>query len=247
MNSHKSQVRDMFVDFQGKTSLAVEMNDGWPTFEDLDFSSFFNSISLEIKKVPGFVDAVTVDFTATTPVQKIASQITLMSSLQGYFNFLLLCGCGIPAIEMTGTGEDWKKLLSKLKVVKTLLEPITDHILIQSHANSIEKPSNKRIYKRDLRESKIRYFGQTITSFDWSEIYELSDVNEKYNKFNVSAMIECHFPNKLTNVRVSDKPWITQSLKSSISKRQKLFHKYGKNSENYKYWCNKVQRDVKEM
>ena len=34
-------------------------------------------------------------------------------------------------------------------------------------------------------------------------------------------------------------------FKSSISKRQKLFHKYGKNSENYKYWRNKVQRDVK--
>ena len=58
-------------------------------------------------------------------------------------------------------------------------------------------------------------------------------------------MIKCHFPNKQTNVRVSDKPWITQSLKSSISKRQKLFHKYGKNSENNKYWRNKVQRDVK--
>ena len=140
---------------------------------------------------------------------------------------------------------------TKACFVVTQLPPLgsSDHncILIQSHLNSIEKPSNKRIYKRDLRESKIRYFGQTITSFDWSEIYELSDVNEKYNKFNeiVSAMIECHFPNKLTNVRVSDKPWITQSLKSSISKRQKLFHKYGKNSENYKYWRNKVQRDVK--
>ena len=58
-------------------------------------------------------------------------------------------------------------------------------------------------------------------------------------------MIECYFPNKLTNVRVSDKPWITQLLKSSIGKRQKLFHKYGKDSETYKYWRNKVQRDAK--
>ena len=58
-------------------------------------------------------------------------------------------------------------------------------------------------------------------------------------------MIECYFPNKLTNVRVSNKPCITQSLKSSISKRQKLFHKYGKDSESYKYWRNRLQRDVK--
>ena len=58
-------------------------------------------------------------------------------------------------------------------------------------------------------------------------------------------MVEYYFSNKLTNVRVSAKPSITQSLKLSISKRQKLFHKYGKDSENYKYWRNKVQRDVK--
>ena len=131
VNSRKPEVRNMFVDFQGKKNLAVQINDGWPVFEDLDFSSFFDSISSEIMKnvkVPEFVDGVTADFTTTTPVQRIVSQITLMSSLQGYFNFLLLGGCGIPAIEMTGTEEDWKKLLSKLKVVKTLLEPIRDHI-----------------------------------------------------------------------------------------------------------------------
>ena len=67
---------------------------------------------------------------------------------------------------------------------------------------------------------------EKLTSFDWSEIYDLSDVNEKYNKFNetVSTMIKFYFqiPNKLTNVRVSDKAWMTQSLKSSIRKRQKL-------------------------
>ena len=121
----------------------------------------------------------------------------------------------------------------------TQLPPLgsSDHncILIKSHVNHSEKPSIKRVYKRDLRESRIRHFGQTITTFDWSEICGLTDVNEKYNSFNeiVSAMIECYFPNKSTNVRFSDKPWITQSLKSSISKRQKLFHKYGKDSETY--------------
>ena len=56
-------------------------------------------------------------------------------------------------------------------------------IIMKSHINRIKKPRNKPIYKRDLRESRIRH-GKTITSFDWSEIYDLFDVNEKYNKFN---------------------------------------------------------------
>jgi hypothetical protein len=129
-------VRKMFVNFEGKQDLMVEVTkaQGWPVFEDMDFSSFFNNIGLEIAKnvkVPEYVDGVTADFTTTTAIQKIVSQITLMSSVQAYFNFTLCGGCGIPAIEMKGTEDDWKKLLSKLKVLKTLLEPITDDIKLK--------------------------------------------------------------------------------------------------------------------
>jgi hypothetical protein len=61
----------------------------------------------------------------------------------------------------------------------------------------------------------------------------------------ISAMMECYFPSKFTNARQSYKPWITQSLKGSICKRQKRLNKYGKNSVSYKYWRKKVQRDAK--
>ena len=36
--------------------------------------------------------------------------------------------CGIPGVEMLGTEEDWKRLQSKLKVLRTLLEPIENDI-----------------------------------------------------------------------------------------------------------------------
>ena len=56
---------------------------------------------------------------------------------------------------------------TKACFVVTQLPPLdsSDHncIFIKSHVNSTEKTSNKRIYKRDLRESKIRHFGQTLT------------------------------------------------------------------------------------
>ena len=129
---NKPSVRNLFVDFEGKKNLKVFVGteEGWPVFEDMDFSSFFNNISLEIAnnvKVPEYVDAVTANFTTTTSVKKIVSQITLMSSLQGYFNFYLIGSCGIPAIEMMGIEEDWKKL----KVLKTLLEPVTNDLRLK--------------------------------------------------------------------------------------------------------------------
>ena len=131
------------------------------------------------------------------------------------------------------------------------LPPIgsSDHnaILIKPHKDRLKNSCNKRVCKRDLRDSSIRHFGQTTTSTDWTEIFEIPDPNLKYRRFNevVSAMMDCFFPNKPTSVRESDKPWMTSSLKSSISKRQKSLHKYGRNSQAYRFWRNKVQRDVK--
>ena len=42
-----------------------------------------------------------------------------------------------------------------------------------------------------------------------------------------------------------DKSWMTSSIKSAITSRQKALHKSGKNSNIYKYWRNKVQSSVK--
>ena len=46
---------------------------------------------------------MTADFSTTTAVQKIVSQITLMNSVQDYFHYEMALGCGIPAVEMFGT------------------------------------------------------------------------------------------------------------------------------------------------
>ena len=82
--------------------------------------------------MPEFVDGMTADFGTTTPVQKIISQITLAYSVNQYFDYVMLLGCGIPAVEMLGSEEDWKKLTSKLKVLRTLLEPTENDLGLPS-------------------------------------------------------------------------------------------------------------------
>jgi len=83
-------------------------------------------------KVPEFGDGMTANFSTTTAVQKIVSQITLMYSVQEYFDFKVVYSCGIPAVEMLGAEDDWSKLQSKLKVLRTLLEPIEDDLGLPS-------------------------------------------------------------------------------------------------------------------
>lgn len=132
-SAQQESIRKMFVDHEGKRSIIVAVDD--PTIYTVNYSWLFDQMAKGIKenvKVPEFVDGMTGDFGTTTPVQRIVSQITLMSSMKEYFDFAMRCGCGIPAVEMLGSEEDWMKLTSKLKVLRTLLEPIENDLHLGS-------------------------------------------------------------------------------------------------------------------
>ena len=132
-NAKKESVRKMFVDHEGKKTIQVTVPD--TSIYTVDYSWFFDQIANRIQenvKVPEFVDGMTSDFSTTTAVQKIVSQITLMYSVQEYFDYKMMTYCGLPAVEMIGTEDDWIKLKSKLKVLRTLLEPIENDIGLES-------------------------------------------------------------------------------------------------------------------
>ncbi|XP_078349759.1 uncharacterized protein LOC144634618 [Oculina patagonica] len=132
-NAKKESVRKMFVDHEEKKTIEVIVPN--TSIYTVDYSWFFDQIATGIQdnvKVPEFVDGMTADFSTTTAVQKIVSQITLMHAVQEYFDFRMGTLCGIPAVEMLGTEDDWSKLNSKLKVLRTLLEPIENDLGLTS-------------------------------------------------------------------------------------------------------------------
>jgi hypothetical protein len=87
---------------------------------------------------------------------------------------------------------------------------------------------------------------QWISSYDWSPVLHVHDCDLKFQKFHdIANMVDKFLPITRTKVRQSDKPWMTPSLKISISNRQKALYKHGKSSTMFKYWCNKVIMDVK--
>ena len=146
-NSRKESVRKMFVNHEGKKTLQVDVPSN--NIYDVDYSWFFDQMSKKITenvKVPEYVDAVTADFSTTTPVQKIVSQITVMSSLQEFFEFKMVMFCGIPSVEMLGTDDDWAKLQSKLKVLRTLLEPIENYIGLEAEWWSLVEDVFKKLH-----------------------------------------------------------------------------------------------------
>ena len=58
------------------------------------------------------------DFSTTGPTQRAASEIVLMDCVQSYFSYKFITLCGIPAITLEGTVEDWEKIHQKVKRLK---------------------------------------------------------------------------------------------------------------------------------
>jgi hypothetical protein len=111
-------MRDHFVDFTEKMSLVV-VSDEVPLDAPADKweSIFPRFVELMSENTKGdIIDILSADFSTTTPVERVASQITIMNAMDPYFAFIvIMVGCGIPEITLKGTTEDWQQVLDKAR------------------------------------------------------------------------------------------------------------------------------------
>jgi len=114
-NSEK--YRNSIVNFSGKKTLKVEARK-YITLHDStsNWEKVFPQLITQISNYTGaeLTSVLTADFSTTTSMSKIVSQITIMEALHGYFKYEIFGkGCGIPRIKIDGTIEDWQKVLEK--------------------------------------------------------------------------------------------------------------------------------------
>lgn len=113
VNAHAEELRPKLVDHTGKMDLVVQFKtkkDDWPKLIEGFASQIDQHTKGEIAKT------ITANFTTTGPVERVASQITLMESAKKYFNYIAMrLSCGIPSITIQGTPNDWEAVLSKTK------------------------------------------------------------------------------------------------------------------------------------
>lgn len=118
VNANPETMRNFFVNFEGKktltvTSTQIDLNNprsGW--------EKVFPLFTRQISGYTGteFIKLLSADFSTTTPVEKIASEITIMETTKPYFEFVIMrIICGIPKITLKGTPEDWQLVLDKTK------------------------------------------------------------------------------------------------------------------------------------
>lgn len=67
-------------------------------------------------------DIFRANFTTTTSVSSVVSEITLMQAMQKYFQFEFVSLCTIPEIRIMGTSEDWQTLRDKVVRLERIFE-----------------------------------------------------------------------------------------------------------------------------
>ncbi len=126
VNAHAEELRPKLVSHTDKMDLDIVTNKdllsqdyNWPPL----ISQFASKINQYTKG--NIAKTITSDFTTTGTTERVASQITLMESVKSYFEYIVdYVVCGIPSVTLTGTVEDWQKVLEKTRQLKQYgLEP----------------------------------------------------------------------------------------------------------------------------
>jgi len=124
VNLNAEKLRHRFVKHEGKQKLVVMRPDfflgqknPWPEA----FAAFSAQIGDHVGKLR---DLVVNDFSTTGPLERAASEVLVMDTFQAYFEYEMLCGCGIPQITLLGTVEDWRSVRRR---AQTLSEYGLDH------------------------------------------------------------------------------------------------------------------------
>lgn len=154
---NKESLRNKFVDFNGKKSLVVKSNTLKLNSPASEWEKIFPQFKEQIaKNTKGdLVDILSADFSTTTPVEKVATDITIMKSVEPYFEFIIIyMACGIPEVTLKGTPEDWQKVLDKtrqlakydLKWWTKELEPVLEEI-VKTSKGDVDKVFWRNMFK----------------------------------------------------------------------------------------------------
>jgi hypothetical protein len=128
---------------------------------DNDWPGCFREFSDEIARNVGKTrDLVVAEFSTTGPIERAASEIVLMSSLQSYFQYEVCTLCGIPAVTLLGTEQDWRSVRQRaqhlaefgLSTWVDALLPVLDQFVQVAAGGAVELEFWRSFYKR-LEES----------------------------------------------------------------------------------------------
>ena len=127
---------------------------------------------------------------------------------------------------------------------------LSDHntVMVTPKHRDTSSSTKKSVFRRDRGASRKASMGRYLASLDWAVLFtSLESCKEMMQVFQemVHTGLDLLMPVKQTRVCTADAPWMTQSLKMLILRRQNAFNTAGPNSALFKYYRNLVNRERK--
>jgi hypothetical protein len=156
VNENSEALRKIFVDHEGQKELEVvrpdfSLDKKNPWHELID--EFCEKIQKNTKK--DVVDLLQADFSTTTKISRVVSQIVIMDAMQKYFKYVFRGGCGIPEIHVYGDKNDWLKVKEKANRITKMIPELKCWI--------------KNI--NEIVDHFIDVFDEKIDNLFWKSIY----------------------------------------------------------------------------
>jgi hypothetical protein len=152
LNAEALQSR--LVRHSGRRSLLVQV-DALPMDGD-GFQKVLSAFREKLREEvgPGLPRLLSCDFSTSTDIERMAGDVVLMDTFSPYFDFILVCVCGIPRITLLGTPEDWRSIRRRIDVIAEFdlswwtasLVPIVDECVRASEGQP-NREFWKEIYK----------------------------------------------------------------------------------------------------
>ena len=206
VNANAEELRQYFVKFSGKLTLVVESEEYLFTSPD-KWEEIFPQFTEQISKHVGkdLVNVLTSDFSTTTPVEKIASQITIMEAMESYFEYAVMTvGCGIPEITLLGTTKDWQNVLEKTKKLSRYeLKWWTDELvpLLEQFVEASKGEVDKKFWQNMFKYHSQKKYGAPNIIDGWFVKFFPYDEDGKRNDLKKLVGGD-HLPDEIVNVDV---------------------------------------------
>ena len=161
VNAHAEEMRYLFVSHEGKMEL-VTVSDDNILLPGADWEGVLNDFSDCIaRETKGeLADLMTANFTTTGITERIASQISLMDVVKEYFIYTRISAvCGIPSITLTGTPDDWQKVLDKARSLrKYKLEKWSDDLvaILKEFVQASKGKPNKKFWQSIVKKKRVK-------------------------------------------------------------------------------------------
>lgn len=165
VNQEPELFRNNFVSHSGKKKLSVRRDEFLLGSSGNDWMSVFSEFSDKIAENIGAANHALLvsDFTTTGPIERAASEVVMMDTLQAYFNYSLDTLCGIPFVTLLGSTDDWERAAQKVRSLAQFgdlawwlekLYPIMDQFVAASKG-SVDLDFWNRMYKKKTESGGV--------------------------------------------------------------------------------------------